>query len=111
MAGESKFDTESKTQAGAPLAVAVEGDQLVIRIGVDTLAFCFEISDENNPYVESVGDFRKQWVVTDKYKFAKGVGIGLCDESGDGSTPLNRILDSACIRAIEDAMGVDEVSE
>jgi hypothetical protein len=99
---------ESKTSAGLPLTVGVEGDQLVIRIGVDTLAWCYEISDDNQPYDEKIGDFRRAWKVTDPHKFAKGVGIGLQDEEEDGSTPLTMILDAACVRAIEDDMGVDE---
>jgi len=102
------MDLNSKTPAGLPLTIGVEGDQLVIRIGVDTLAWCFEISDENQPYDEKVDDFRRSWKVVDRHKFAKGIGIGLQDEEEDGSTPLTKILDEACIRAIEDDMGVDE---
>ena len=103
-----KFDLESKTPAGLPLTIGVEGDQLVIRIGVDTLAWCFEISNDNQPYDEKVGDFRRKFKVLDAHKFAKGVGIGLQDEEEDGSTPLTKILDEAYIRAVEDDMGVDE---
>jgi hypothetical protein len=46
--------------------------------------------------------------VVDKYKFAKGVGIGLCDEEEDGSTPLTKILDAAYVHAVENDEGVDE---
>ena len=100
-------DTESKTPAGLPLTVGVEGDQLVIRIGVDTLAFCFERSDENQPYDESISDFKREWKVIDPHEFAKGVGFGLGVEKEDGSTPLSRVLDAACVYAIEDDRGVD----
>jgi hypothetical protein len=103
-----KLDLESKTPAGLPLTVGVEGDQLVIRIGVDTLAWCFEISEGNQPFDEKANDFRRAWKVTDKYRFAKGVASGLCNEEEDGSTPLTDILDKACIDAIESDMGVDE---
>ena len=102
------YDLNSETPAGLPLTTGVEADQLVIRIGVDTLAFCFEVSEDNQPYDEKAGDFRRSWKVTDKHKFARGVAFGLLDEEEDGSTPISRILDAACIRAIEDAMGVDE---
>lgn len=105
---DGPLDLESKTPAGLPLTIGVESDQLVIRIGVDTLAWCFEISDDNQPYDEKAGDFRRAFKVTDRRKFAKGVGIGLRDEEEDGSTPLTKILDAACIRAVEDDMGVDE---
>jgi hypothetical protein len=30
----------------------------VIRIGINTLAFCFEISDDNNPHDDKAMDFR-----------------------------------------------------
>lgn len=103
-----RFDLKSKTPAGLPLTVGVEDNQLVIRIGVDTLALCFEIGDGNQPYDEKSGDFRRSWKVTDPHKFAKGVGIGLQVGEEDGSTPLTKILDEACTRAIEDAMGVDK---
>lgn len=103
-----RLDLESKTPAGLPLTIKVEGDQLVIRIGVDTLAWCFEISDDNQPYDEKANDYRRAWKVTDKHKFAKGVGVGLQVEEEDGSTPLTKILDEACTHAIEDDMGVDE---
>ena len=42
----------SKTLAGRPLSIEVEGNELVIRIGVDTLQFCFETGEENQPYDE-----------------------------------------------------------
>jgi hypothetical protein len=98
----------SKTLAGRPLTIGVEGDELVIRIGVDTLAYAFETSEENQPFDEKEDDFRRSWKVVDKHKFAKGVAVGLTDEEEDGSTPLTKILDEAYIRAIEDDMGVDE---
>jgi len=103
-----RFDLESKTPAGLPLTVGVEGDQLVIRIGVDTLAFCFEISEDNQPFDDEANDFRRSWKVTDKHKFAIGVAGGLRIEKEDGSTPLTDVLDAACIAAVENAMGVDE---
>jgi hypothetical protein len=102
------IDTESKTPAGLPLTIGVEGDQLVIRIGVDTLAFCFEIGENNQPYDEKAGDFRREFKVTDRHKFAKGVGLGMQTEREDGSTLLIDVIDRACTKAVEDAMGVDE---
>ena len=102
------MDLESKTPAGLPLTISVEGDQLVIRIGVDTLAWCFEISEDNQPYDEKAGDFRRSFKVTDVHRFAKGVGIGLKDEREDGSTLLTDAIDAACINAVESDMGVDE---
>jgi hypothetical protein len=101
-------DLNSKNPAGLPLTIGVEEDQLVIRIGVDTLAWCFEINDDNHTYDEKANDYRRDWKVVDPHKFAKGVAVGLRIEEEDGSTPLTEILDAACIVAIEDNMGVDE---
>lgn len=98
----------NKFLAGQPLQVGVEGDELVIRIGVDTLAYAFEVGDVNNPFNEAADDFVRSWQVVDKYKFAKGVANRLCDEREDGSTPITDILDEAYIRAVEDDMGVEE---
>lgn len=98
----------SKHLAGRPLTIGVEGDELVIRIGVDTLAFAFETGGDNQPFDDAANDFRRSWKVTDKYKFANGVGNALCDEEENGSTPLTRVLDAAFIRAVENDDGVDE---
>ena len=103
-----KYDLESKTPAGLPLTIGVEGDQLVIRIGVDTLAFCFEIGEDNQPFDEKANDYRREWKVIDKHKFAQGVADGLRDEEEDGSTPVTRILDAAFIKAVESDMGIEE---
>jgi hypothetical protein len=97
-----------KTLAGRPLTVGVEGGELVIRIGIDTLVFAFETSAENQPFDHHANDFRRAFKVVDKYKFAKGVGNGLCNEEEDGSTPLMHVLDAAYIDAVENAEGVDE---
>ena len=103
-----EYDLESKTLAGRPLKIGVEGDELVIRIGVDTLAFCFEISDDNQPFDATENDFRRSFKVIDKHEFAKGVANGLCNEEEDGSSPVTRALDAACIDSVENDMGVDE---
>ena len=94
--------------AGQPLTIGVEGDELVIRIGVDTLQFAFETGEDNQPFDDEAHDFRRSWKVTDKHKFARGVGNALCNEEEDGSTPLTKVLDEAYIHAVEDDMGVDE---
>lgn len=98
----------SEHKKDAPLKVGVEGDELVIRIGIGTLAYCFETGEENQPFDEKANDFRRSFKVTDPHKFAKGVGVALQDEEEDGSTPLTKIMDEAFIRAVEDDMGVDE---
>ena len=102
------MDKESKTPAGLPLTIGVEDDQLVIRIGIDTLAYCFEVSDDNNPFVDDDNDFRRTFKVDDSREFARGVGYGLRDEREDGSSLLTDALDAACVYAVESDYGVEE---
>jgi hypothetical protein len=64
---------------------------------------CQHIPDD-----EKVNDFRRTFKVTDRHEFARGFIVGLRDEEEEGSTPLTKILDKACIRAAEDDMGVEE---
>lgn len=97
-----------KGKRNSPLKLSVEGEELVIRIGINTLAYCFEVGEENNPWDDTVMDFRRAFKVTDERQFAEGVVSGLRDEEEDGSTPVTRILDTAFIHAVEGADGVDE---
>lgn len=97
-----------KTLAGQPLTVGVEKDELVIRIGVNTLAFSFEVSEDNQPFDKKANDFRRAFKVTDKHRFAEGVSVGLTNEEEDGSTPFTKILDEAFIYAVESDYGVDK---
>ena len=83
-----------------PLKVKIEGKQLVMRIGIDTLAFWIEhcprfYDDETNPDPP----FCK---VTDKMEAAKDVLRALCSEREDGSGPLSDFLDDAIVAASED---------
>jgi hypothetical protein len=96
-----------KTSAERSLTVKVEGDELVIRIGVDTLAFAFETSEENEYYDAQTKTVRKSWKIVDKHRFAKCVINAICEEKRDGSTPLTLFLDVACVRATEADMGVE----
>jgi len=105
---QMKANLQSNAPKDTPLTVAVENDQLVIRIGVDTLAFCYEISEANHEWDDKANDYRVGWKVTDPHKFAQGVADGIMDEAEDGSTPLTRILDDGCIAAIESDMGVEQ---
>lgn len=75
---------------------------------MDTLAWCFEISDDNQPFDEQANDFRRAFKVIDRHKFAKGVATGLFDEREDGSTLLTDAIDAACTDAVESDMGVKE---
>lgn len=92
-----------------PLSMKLEDGDLVIRIGIDRLAFCADHADEFNPYDEKIGNFVQQWRVSDKTEFAKDVAGQLCDQGEDGSTPFTRLLDKMSMAAMEDgSLGVEE---
>ena len=98
----------NKTWIGHPLTIDVLGKELVILVGIDTLAFAFEESNGNQLFDERVNDYRREWKVVDKHKFAKGVANALCEEAEDGSTVVTRMLENACIVAVENDVGVEE---
>lgn len=78
-----------------PLSVGVEDSQLVIRIGIGTLAFATECCPLlagdaiDPPYVK----------VADKKMLAEDVLRALSDEEEDGTTPVHRLLDEAILEA------------
>lgn len=77
----------------APLTVDIVNEELVIRIGIGTLAWAFEHMVENNPWNDEDRDFVQAWKVSDPLEFAKDVINALTYEEEDGSNPLNRMLD------------------
>lgn len=83
------------------LQVSVEDNELVIRIGVDTLAFAFEHSDYNYKWNDDLNAFVKELQVERPGEFALDVLQELVREAEDGSTILTRLLDEACIKAVE----------
>jgi hypothetical protein len=83
-----------------PLKVGIENNQLVIRIGIDRLAYSAENCErfydynfhEGPPYIK----------ITNNEEFANDVIRQLVKEAEDGSTPLDGLLDDACVDAYED---------
>lgn len=85
-----------------PLSVAVEGDELVIRIGIDTLAFSAEhcpLFYNEEKHMGAMGPYVK---VEDKVELAKDVIRAMQHEEEDGSTPLSDMFDKAIEDAAED---------
>jgi hypothetical protein len=91
-----------KSNVDQPLSIKIEDDQLVIRIGIGTLAFSFENSNQNMPYNEELKDYPKTYTICDPLEFAKDVIGMLRDEREDGSTILTDLLDKACMQAVND---------
>jgi len=77
----------------------VEGDELVIRIGVEMLAFAAEHLEE---LVEEAGDRDTVAKVSDHVEFARHVARELNREGEDGTTPIHALLDEAILQAVED---------
>jgi hypothetical protein len=84
-----------------PLDIRVENDELVIRIGVDTLAFAAQHSDLFNPFDPAQNDFVQQFKVINLSEFAKDVRRELRREEEDGSTLLTDLLDKVFSRVVD----------
>ncbi len=93
------------------LAIKVEKDELVIRIGINTLKVAAEESETFNPFNDEKNDFSREFKIVDAKQFANGVRRFLQDEEEDGSTVITRALDDGFIYAVENAYGVEQVRE
>lgn len=78
--------------AGRPLTVSIKDDQLVISIGVSTLA-----------YAVTSGPDLWQHIVMDEKGFARDIVAELKDDTCNdaGSTSVERLLDEAAYKALE----------
>lgn len=76
-----------------PLSCEIEGDELVIRIGIDTLAFAGE--QENGTEGPVIGNSK----VLDVREWAKDVRIEIENEDEAGNSLLTRMLDKAMSNA------------
>lgn len=93
----------------APLSACIEGNQLVVRIGIDTLAFsaehCPRFYDADKP-LDADGPYVR---VTNKRELAKDIVRELLREEEDGTNPLHVLLDDAIEAAREDgSLGFEE---
>lgn len=77
--------------SGKDLKVRIEKGQLIISIGIDTLAFAFD----NGEYAYEL------FKVSNIKGFAKDVLYELLREEEDGTTPVHRLLDEVCNEAAE----------
>lgn len=92
-----------------PLRAKLEGRQLVIRVGVETLAWAFEHAPENNPWDEATDRYVQSLRVIDPVIFAKDVCFSINREEEDGSSPLTEFLDKSCREAVDNgSIGVCE---
>jgi len=83
----------AKRGKNRPLGLKVQGNEVVIRIGINTLAFAHDRSSANNPWDEAREDYIQQWKVVDPKQFANDFVIELQSEEEDGSTKLVELFD------------------
>ena len=86
------------------LSCKLEGDELVIRVGIDTLAGAAQSERRGTAfweYDETVGDFVQRWKVIDNLEWAKDVIREITREEEDGSSPLTNLLDKASENALD----------
>ena len=92
--------------ADQPLEAAIEGDQLVIRIGLDTLAWaaerCPKFRNEELVLQGKQEDLGPYVIVENKLELARDGVRELEREEEDGSTPLHYLLDEAIEKAYEE---------
>lgn len=98
-----------------PLTVKIEDNQLVIRVGINTLVYCTEHCPIFYDYEKDaktpgygLGPYVK---VKNKKELVKDVIGEILHEKEDGSTPLSDMLDNAILAAYEDgSLGFAEES-
>jgi hypothetical protein len=93
---------KAKKLIDTPLEVVIEKNQLVIRIGLNTLAWCAEYCPRfydgyNDPTND--GPYEK---IVDKRELARDIKRALLHEQEDGTTPLCLLLDDAIEWAAND---------
>lgn len=84
------------------LEVAIVDGELVIRIGVHTIAHAVTYAEWANPYDDNAQDYVRTFAIEDANEFAADVLRALCDEREDGSTLLTEVLDKASEAAVND---------
>lgn len=93
---------QSNNPVDLPLQVAIEDEQLVIRIGIGTLAFAAEYCAEfysEDIHQGSIGPYVR---VTNREALARDVVRALTSEEEDGTTPLHLLFDQAFVDARDD---------
>lgn len=83
------------------LSCQLEGEGLVIRIGIETLAFAAEDREPFNIFDEDINEFVQKIKVINDLGWAKDICQALTDEEEDGSSPLTNLLDAAFQTAVD----------
>jgi hypothetical protein len=78
-----------------PLEVEIKNYELVIHIGLESLAYAADQSDLFNPYDPEKNNFVRQFQVSDAEEWAKDINRELTREEEDGSSMLTNLFDKA----------------
>jgi hypothetical protein len=89
--------------ADQPLSCKIENDELVVRIGIDTLAEAAEYEGREPfwRYDEDFGNIVQDWKIVDNLGWAQDIVLELNKEKEDGSTPLTDLLDKMSENALD----------
>lgn len=91
------------------LSVRVVNGELVIRIGVNVLAYAAAFSAWANPFNEDRDDYIRTFAIEDANEFADDVLHAMLNEREDGSTPLSDFIDEMSEAAVNDgSLGLHE---
>ncbi len=86
----------------SPLSVSVDDGELVIRIGVNTLAGAVAGGNDFHAYEEDVDGYFRQFAIIDAEGFARDVAREFQREDEAGASPLSNAIDSMAMAAIDD---------
>ena len=87
-----------------PLSCKVEGDELVIRIGIGTLAWAAQSERRDTPfwvYEWEKAEYVPRWKIINNSEWAKDVVREINREEEDGSSLLTNLLDKASENALD----------
>ena len=82
------------------LSIALDGDEVVIRVGISALAFAAIHAKQLVTFDSEENDFRYPQII-DEARFAQDVVRRLKSEEEDGTTVVHRMLDDAFLVAVE----------
>jgi hypothetical protein len=94
-------DYNAAESSDKPLYVRIDNDQLIISIGINTLASASEDNDDWHEWDSRIHQFVPLWKVVDNKGWAKDVVHEMLREGKDGSSPLTRFIDKMAGEALD----------
>lgn len=86
------------------LTCEVVDDELIIRVGIDTLAWAAHSERRESPFWrfdEDLNEFTQDWKIVDNLGWAQEICHELNREEEDGSSPLTNVLDKMFETALD----------